>query len=375
MFALLEEMVLIQSGSHNKAGVDRVGQLIRSHLAPLPLSLQTVPHSTTGNHLVAQTQPAASGQCGLLLVGHMDTVFAEDTHFNWYREDEQYSYGPGVIDMKGGLVAGITAMKALDRLGALERIPITFIFNADEEIGSISSRDLIRSHASRNRLAFVLECGGPNGEVVTGRKGNLSAAIDIHGQAGHAAFAGKNKASAILALAHMIVAIEGLNAPQKGVTANVGVICGGTTPNTVAAHASARIDMRFVHPQDSDGLTQQLRAIASSSSVPGVEAELTLRSSRPPMPATPQNKALFAAVQHTAENLGMTLTDEFRQGVSDANTIAQAGTAVLDGMGPIGAKDHSDEEYMVKKSLAERAILLACVIDDCWDEQVRRHGQ
>ena len=168
----------------------------------------------------------------------------------------------------------------------------------------------------------------------------------------------------------MIIAIEDLNAPQKGVTANAGVICGGTTPNTVAAHASARIDMRFVHPQDYDELSQKLRAIASSTPVPGVKAELTLRSSRPPMPATPENKALFAAVQNIAESLGMTLTDEFRQGVSDANTIAQAGTPVLDGMGPIGAKDHSDREFMVKKSLAERAILLACVINDCWDDQM-----
>ena len=368
MFALLKEMVLIQSGSRNKAGVDHVGQLIGALLTDLPLSVETVVQDTAGNHLVAQTGPASTGRSGILLVGHMDTVFGEDTHFNGYREDDRHSYGPGVIDMKGGLVAGITALKALHHIGGLDRIPITFIFNSDEEIGSTTSRELIRSHAARNRLAFVMECGGPNGEVVTGRKGNLSAGIDIKGEAGHAAFAEKNKASAILALAPMIVAIEALNDQEKGITANVGVISGGTTPNTIAEHASARIDMRFIQPPDYDALTQKLQAIARSSTIPGVAAQLHIRTCRPPMPASPKNNALFQLVKGTAETLGMSIGEEFRQGVSDANIIAHAGIPVIDGLGPIGAKDHSDKEYMIKTSLGDRSILLACAIDACWKE-------
>ena len=367
IFHLLEEMVKTQSGSRNKAGVDRVGRLIRNALADLPLSVESIDQSVVGNHLVVQSPPAADGRKGVLLVGHMDTVFSEASHFNWYREDERHCYGPGVIDMKGGLVVGIAALRALNHLERLDRIPITFIFNADEEIGSVTSSDLIRHHAARSQFAFVLECGGIQGEVVTGRKGNLSATLDVCGEAGHAAFAGSQKASAILAMAHMTIDIEGLNEPQRGISTNVGVIAGGTTPNTIAEHVSARIDARFIEPSVHDELIRKLHAIAASSPVTGVDAKLTIRTSRPPMPASEGNRELFHVIRKTAQSLDMTVSEEFRQGVSDANTIADVGTPVLDGLGPIGANDHSDREYMVKESLVDRSILLACAVEQCWD--------
>lgn len=367
LFAYLKELVLTQSGSLNKAGVDRVGQLIGGYLSDLPLSIETVKQDSAGNHLVARTKPAAAGRKGILLVGHMDTVFGEDTQFNWYRQDSQHCYGPGVIDMKGGLVVGIAALEALHHNGILEDLPITLIFNSDEEIGSITSRDLIQQHAGNNLCAFVMECAGPNGEVVTGRKGNLSATLDVHGEAGHAAFAAKDKASAILALARMIVAIEALNEPGRGVTTNVGVITGGTAPNTVAEHASARIDARFTAASDYSRVCRELQTIAAATPVAGVDARLTIRTSRPPMPATEQNKGLFKVVRDTARLLGMTIAEELRQGVSDANTIAQAGIPVLDGLGPAGARDHSDKEYMVAQSLIDRTILLAAAIEASWN--------
>jgi len=141
---------------------------------------------------VARTKPAAAGRKGILLAGHMDTVFGEETQFNWYRRDSQHCCGPGAIDMKGGLVVGIAALETLHHNGILEDLPITLIFNSDAEIGSVTSRDLIHQHASNNLCAFVMECAGPNGEVVTGRNGNLSAILDVRGEAGHAAFAAKD---------------------------------------------------------------------------------------------------------------------------------------------------------------------------------------
>ncbi len=146
----------------------------------------------------------------------MDTVFAADTDFTAYREDDTQAYGPGVIDMKGGLVAGIFALKALSAVDLLKRIPLVFVFNSDEEVGSRRSLALIRKEARKSACAFVLEAGGLNGEVVTARKGNLSATLIVNGRAGHAAFAGADKASAILEMAYKTLAIEALNDPDRG---------------------------------------------------------------------------------------------------------------------------------------------------------------
>ena len=175
----------------------------------------------------------------------MDTVFPEDTDFNWYKEDRANSYGPGVADMKGGLVAGIFALKALIARGLLENIPVTFIFNSDEESGSGSSREIIRQEARNSAFAFVLECGGLNGEIATGRKGNLSIKLTVKGRAGHAAFAGPDKGSAILELARKTIEFESLNEPEKGISVNVGIFEGGIGSNTVAENAVANVDFRF----------------------------------------------------------------------------------------------------------------------------------
>jgi glutamate carboxypeptidase len=303
----------------------------------------------------------------------MDTVFPPDTAFNFYKEDERHSYGPGVIDMKGGLVVALYALKALDAAGQLSEIPITLICNADEEIGSGSSGALIRDAARKSAFAFVMECGGLDGAVVTGRKGNLSAKIDITGQAGHAAFADQGKSSAILELAHKIIALEALNDPDSGVTVNVGLIKGGIGANTVPAQASARIDMRFLTPADGALLEKRLNHIVAQPCLPGTGSSCRIMSRRPPMPECERNKDLFRYVQSTAADLGQSIRAEFRYGVSDANLIADENIPVIDGLGPIGANDHSADEYMVKSSLLARTTLLACAIPACWRKYTAKH--
>jgi len=296
----------------------------------------------------------------------MDTVFPKDTDFNFFREDSTKCYGPGVIDMKGGLVAGIFAFKALDALGLLKKIPITFIFNSDEEIGSPSSRELIKAEALKSSFGFVLECGGLEGEVVTGRKGNLSIQLDVFGKAGHAAFAGQDKASAILELAYQTIAFEALNDFEKGITVNVGKVMGGVGPNTVPEHAFARIDFRFVEQQDYDFLKEKISEIAAKPKTPHTSASFEIVSQRPPMEQSEGNRLLFQTVKGVADKLDFPLQEEFRNGVSDANIIAEQGIPVLDGLGPAGAHDHSKDEYMIKESLLQRATLLACSIVECW---------
>ena len=212
---------------------------------------------------------------------------------------------------------------------------------------------------------------GTDGEVVTGRKGNLSAEIRVHGRAGHAAFAGPDKASAILELARKTIALEALNDPARQVTVNVGTVSGGIGPNTVPDFASARIDARFASPGDQASVTRRMEDIAASCSVPGTRGEMTVRSRRRPMPPTEANRQLFAEVQKVAGDLGMAVAEEFRQGVSDANTVAGAGIPVIDGLGPAGGRDHSVDEFMVKASLIPRTLLTACALVRCWGEWLR----
>jgi glutamate carboxypeptidase len=368
MFALLEKMVRIQSGTYNKTGVDQVGHLVMSVFQPHAVSCRAVEQESFGNHLVVRSLCEEPFDKQVLLTGHMDTVFPEDTGFTGYKEDSVHAYGPGVIDMKGGLVAGIFALKALDSEALLKKIPLAFIFNSDEEIGSPGSKTLIQREAAKSAFAFVLETGGRNGEIVTGRKGNLSLKLSIKGKAGHAAFAGKEKASAVLELAHKIIAFESLNDLDRGITVNVGKVIGGIGPNTVADHALARIDFRFTEPSDKGKLEQSISEITRRNDVPGTGSDVTVLSSRPPMPASRKNINLFKAVQETAASLGSSVAEEFRAGVSDANVIAGENTPVIDGLGPIGAMDHSEDEYMIKASLSQRSSLIACALIDCWEK-------
>lgn len=364
MFDLLKQLVRINSGSRNKPGVDAVGRVIADALADCQLTMETIWSETVGNALVFRT-PRGSGQPSqVLLVGHMDTVFAPDTDFSEYWEDDLRAYGPGVIDMKGGLVAGIFAVKAAAAAGVVARLPLAFVCTGDEEIGSPCSKALVQAEAAKSRCALVLEAGGLNGDVVTGRKGNLSARLTIRGRAGHAAFAGADKASAVTEMAHKILAIEALNDPAAGLSANVGTVTGGIGPNTVAAQAQARLDFRFVHPEDGRRLKTHLSAICATPTVPGTVGELEILSGRPPMPASAVNQRLYQRIEIIARRLGLSVSPEFRSGVSDANFIAQVGTPVIDGLGPIGAGDHSPEEYMLKASLPQRTLLLASILAD-----------
>ena len=371
MFALLEKMVRIQSGTYNKQGVDQMGRLIMSAFQSNAVSFKVIKQDRFGNHLVVRSLCEKQFDKQILLSGHMDTVFPEDTEFNWYKEESTHCFGPGVIDMKGGLVAGIFALKALDNEKLLTKIPVTFFFNSDEEIGSPSSRDHIQKEARKSAFAFVLETAGRNGEIVTGRKGNLSIELKIKGIAGHAAFAGKNKASAIVELAHKIIAFESLNDLDRGISVNVGKVNGGIGPNTVPEQALARVDFRFTEIADKAALEKSISEITKKKNIPKTSAYFDVLSSRPPMPTSERNKKLFKAVRETAASIGLSISEEVRSGVSDANLIAGEQTPVIDGLGPIGAKDHSKDEYMIKASLTQRSVLTACALIDCWEKYKR----
>lgn len=365
-FRFLRELVLQPSFSQHKHEVDAAGRLIAGQLADSSMTLEVDEQGKTGNHLLFRSPACKSHTHSILLLGHMDTVFPPESGFNWYREEGDRIFGPGVIDMKGGLSVAIFALRALDSLDLLSAIPITFICNSDEEIGSPTSKGLIKKEAQKSLFGLVFECGGLDGEIVTARKGKTGYNLDIKGQAGHAAFSGPAKASAILELARKIIAVEKLNDPDRQLVVNVGTVQGGIGPNTVAEHASARIDTRFLTKQDGANCTAALEMINENCTVPNTRGSLTITSNREPMEQTTANRKLFKHILREAEQLHLSVKAELRSGVSDANEIAAAGAPVIDGMGPLGDCDHSDREYMIRHTLPEKTLLAAATIANGW---------
>lgn len=357
--AMLRHLVEIQSGSRNKPGLDHMAREMARILGGILPEVRVVPFADHGDMVLARTRAAATGQPGTVLLGHMDTVFPAETPFRNYREDNDRAYGPGVYDMKGGLVVAVYALKALAELGLLDDMPVTVLCNSDEEIGSPASRALIEDTVRSARAALVFEGGGPQGDVVTGRKGRTGLNLTVRGRAGHAAKGGA-KASAIAELAAKIVAMEGLN--KDDVTVNVGLISGGIGPNTVPDLATAEIDVRFLTPASQTRIEAELARIAGECTVPGTRGELQAVSGRPPMPPTDGNRRLYCLAREQARMLGYALPEELRAGVSDANFIAALNVPVLDGLGPVGDLDHSDMEFILKNTVMARATLTAAIL-------------
>lgn len=363
---LLARLVEIQSGSRNKAGVDRMAQAMAAELSAVLPEVRILPFPEVGDMVEAMTRPAAGGRAGVVLVGHMDTVFPEDTTFRNFRQDGEHCHGPGVYDMKGGLVVAIYALKALDHLGLLADLPVTVLCNSEEEIGSPASRPWIEDRVRDAAAALVFEGGGEDRDVVTGRKGRLGLRLHVYGRAGHAA-AGGEKSSAILEMAHKIIALEDLNGVAD-VTLNVGQVTGGIGPNTVPELAGAEIDVRVPDPGAQAFIEEALAGIADRSVVPGTRAVLAPVGGRPPMPRSDGNRRIYAMAHEQAQRFGYDLPEEFRSGVSDANFIGALGVPVLDGLGPVGGQDHSDREFIIGASLPERAALTAALIVRILDE-------
>ena len=365
MHDALRRLVLIPSGTFNKAGVDAVCREIEALLEGLPLERRVLPQEEYGDMLIVSVPPADRTP-RILLVGHMDTIFPEESTFRGWREDERNFYGPGVVDMKGGIVAGIFALKALAALGLLRGLPVTWIFNSEEEIGSPVSQALFTAEAKRSAMAFVLERGGMRGEIVTGRKGRLGLKIFARGVAGHAAKVVETKKSAILDLARVIVELEGFNGGYPGVSVNIGQMAGGITPNSVPDEAWATIDVRYPSAEGFVYFRFRLDELLERCRAQGMELRIEAVTDVPVMEATESNKALFAVIAQEARRLGIPVVEQFRAGASDASTIAAAGTSVVDGLGPAGGNDHSDREYLVRESLMTRSALLALSLIAAW---------
>lgn len=368
----LQRLVDIDCGSYTKAGVDEVGAWVQQAFAELGARVEVTPNAEPhGDTVVGVLGDGDRSGPAVMLIGHMDTVFEPGTVAERpFRTEGGRALGPGVSDMKGGLLAGLYALRALRALGseegrAADWLPVgrlVYVANPDEEIGSPVSTPVISAHAEDADVAFVLEGGRANGDFVSSRKGIMDLELRITGRAAHAGVEPEKGRSAILEAAHKIHALHGLNGRWPGVTVNVGVVRGGTRPNIVPPDAMLQVDVRAVRRPDLEAAEAAVRAIAASSTVPETTCDVRLMGRFWPMEKLERAERLVHTAVGLAADLGFPLKDAATGGASDANTTSGLGVPSIDGLGPIGGNDHAPGEYLELDSIVPRTALLAGLI-------------
>ncbi len=358
----LERLVNIDCGSYTPEGVNEVGRFVTGFLTDLgaDVDLRPDPEGRFGNTVVA-TFTGRDGAPRVLLIGHMDTVFDPGTAAERpFRIDDGIAHGPGVTDMKSGLLSGLYAIKAvLGELGGLPFERLTFVANPDEEVGSPSSTPHIQATAADADACLVLECARANGDIVSARKGILDVRIVVHGRASHAGVEPEKGRNAILEAARIVRELHELNGRWPDVTVNVGKISGGTRPNVVPDRCEIEVDVRATTGEGLDAVEAALREIAAATEVPDTMAELEVMVGWRPMEKLTRSGRLVEQAQDVAQRLGFEIKDTSTGGASDANSTSGLGVPSLDGLGPIGGSDHSPAEYLEVDSVVPRTALLA----------------
>lgn len=361
MVALLREIALLESPSLDPASQGPVFERLAAALAESGLESRRLRGRASGGQLFAVPRKRPRGKPSQLLLGHCDTVWPAGILAEIPVEvrDGRLT-GPGVYDMKAGLVQGIFALRALRELGLDPPATPVFFINSDEEIGSADSTARICRLARCVQRVWVLEPSlGPEGRLKTARKGSARFEVTVRGRAAHSGLEPEKGASAILELAHVIQRIYGLAAPERGVTVNVGLISGGVRRNVVAPEARAEIDVRALRRADLQEVERALRGFEPT--VAGTSLEVTGGADRAPLEPTPGNRALWQAAERCAKELGIALGEGTAGGASDGSTTSQI-VATLDGLGAVGDGAHARHEHVVIDRMPERAALLASLM-------------
>ena len=361
----------INSGSDNFPGLDRMRAALAAEFATLPgASVEHLPLADTpAQALRMRVRPSAPTQ--ILLSGHYDTVYGVDSPFQRCTLLDTHTLrGPGVSDMKGGLVVILAALREFEATtppAALARLGYEVLLTPDEEIGSFGSAPLFAAAGASRRfaLALVFEPARPNGDLVHSRKGTGNFTVTCTGRAAHAASPTRAGRNAIAALAEFLVAAHRLPDELPGVMLNIGNIRGGSpATNVVPDFAEAKLDLRVTRAADRDPLIARLLALtAPINARDGLHLALTGAFNRPPKESGPVEAAALNAWHASARELGLApFTSVHTGGASDGNNLAAAGLPNLDALGPLGDKLHSAEEFVVLPTLAERALLCARVL-------------
>jgi glutamate carboxypeptidase len=357
---MLERWVRTNSFSGNVAGVNAMGDLLARDFAMEGLSLERHPGEGVGDHLIWRT-PAWEDRPARrqVLIGHHDTVFPPGTFEVWERDGDRLR-GPGVLDMKGGLVVIRTALAALADTGLLANLPLAVMSVGDEEIGSWHSRPLVQSLCRGAVAALVFEAGRAGDAIVTRRKGTGRIRVRAAGKAAHA---GNNHAegiNAIWALARFVDAAQSQTDHDAGVTVNVGLISGGSSANTVPASAECVIDFRYIRTEDGSALMAALeRAATDISAALGARVSLDGGIRRAPLERSEASAGLYRKYAACAQTAGLGGGEcPLVGGGSDANTVSAVGVPAIDGLGPRGTGFHTHDEVIELSTIPLRVEAL-----------------
>jgi glutamate carboxypeptidase len=362
MLDLLRELTLIESPSTDKAATDQCCGFLANQWMLRGAIVHVLEREHRGNHLrIVWLPPDGQPRGQLLVLGHYDTVYPTGTVARMpFRVSGGKAFGPGVFDMKAGIVQALFAFEALQEL----RVPITksvvFLWTSDEEIGSESSCALIEEEAKRSDAVFVLEPSlGPKGFLKTSRKGVGHAELIVHGRASHAGLAPEKGINAIHELAAQISRIARWNNHRRGVTINADVVEGGSRTNVIADRAKATLDLRAWRSADMHLLEKRLHSLKPVHR--GAKLEITGGFDRPPLERK-HSAALFLRAKSLAKQMGFAIDEAAAGGGSDGNFTAALGIPTLDGLGAVGDGAHSAHEHILARAMPERSALLAAVL-------------
>lgn len=354
--SLLKLLVETESPSHQKTAVDRVGAIVEEESRKIGAKVEVVSNKETGDHVIARWGGHAKP---ILLVCHMDTVFPLGTIGKFpYREAEGKIMGPGISDMKASLVISLGAIEEALKNGMTR--PVTLLCTSDEEIGSITSRELIINMAKKAELTLVMEPALVDGSLKTWRKGVGGFTVKVKGRAAHSGGEHEKGRNAIEEMAHQVIAIQKLTDYTRKSTVNVGVIKGGTVSNVVPEESEIEVDVRVLQVQEWDRIESAVKSLKPV--LDGTSIEVTGGLNRPPMPFDDTMQAAFRKAQIIAAEIGIELKAGGTGGASDANLVAPLGIPVLDGLGAIGEGYHSEREYIFAGSIAQRVKLISALL-------------
>jgi glutamate carboxypeptidase len=364
MIRCLRRAVEIESPSRSKPHVDRMAEFVAHEFRRIHAQVRTLPHPTAGSAVVAEWWGA--GRIGrgkkkpILLLGHLDTVWEAGTLKRMpFRVAKGRAYGPGVFDMKSGIVCGLWAVKALQAKKILPGSPVRFLLTPDEEISSLAFRHKIREEAQRARAVLVLEPAGAGGALKTARKGVGEFRLTVHGRAAHAGINPAAGVNAISELARQLLRIERFARPAQGLTVSAGVVEGGTRSNVVPERASAWIDVRIPRMRDREIIEWRMNHLKPYH--PEARLEIEGGVNRPPLERK-MTAELFRLARRLGDQMGLPLQETATGGGSDGNFTAALGVPTLDGLGGVGEGAHALDEHVILRELPRRAALVAALL-------------
>ncbi|QEK13035.1 M20 family metallopeptidase [Crassaminicella thermophila] len=358
----LEILVNTDSGSKDPEGIKKVAVYLGDLYIQMGWSVKVHQFDDEAGPCL-EIRNTNEENIDLLLIGHMDTVFpkgtAKERPFD-IKGDKVY--GPGVVDMKSGLLSMYYVLKSL-KLNQLERVPsICIALNSDEEISSMFSYKWIEGLARKSKASIVLEPARKNGALVKERKGVLKYSIDFTGVAAHAGVEPEKGVSAITELGYWILELNKLNDYDAGTTVNVGVVSGGSAPNVVAEKANAVVDIRFKFEEELQKVERLLKVLSENPKLKGMKVSVTKLGFRPPLNPSEESKKLYKLVEEVGKELEINIKWVSTGGGSDANFTSFVGVPTVDTLGPIGAGAHGIDEYLEISSIEPRLNLLRGVI-------------